>query len=96
MLGGDPYGLAQGYPEGEKQAVCEHLFGAPWMKLVNEGYVVDFNGQGFFKVSDEGREFLQYLELVNPSPTATSPVVVGAPRALLSYSWNGLPHRDWV
>jgi hypothetical protein len=29
MLPGDPYALAQGYPESEKLAVREHLFGAP-------------------------------------------------------------------
>jgi hypothetical protein len=97
MLSGDPYALAHGYPDGEKLAVREHLFGAPWMKLVNEGYLVDLSGQGFFKVSDEGREFLnQEITLVAPTPATPSPVAAGAPRALLSYSWDGLPHRDWV
>jgi hypothetical protein len=97
MLAGDPCELAQGYPESEKLAVREHLFGASWMKLVNEGYLVDLNGQGFYKVSDEGREFLnQEPTRVAPTPAAASIAAAGAPRALLSYSWDGLPHRDWV
>ena len=51
MLPGDPFNLTQGYPVTEKQQVKEHLLGAPWTRLVNEGYLVDLNGQGFHKVS---------------------------------------------
>jgi hypothetical protein len=45
MLSGDPYALAHGYPDGEELAVREHLFGAPWTKLVNEGHPVDSNSR---------------------------------------------------
>jgi hypothetical protein len=83
MLSGDPYALAHGYPDGEKLAVREHLFGAPWMKLVNEGYMVDLSGQGFFKVSDEGREFLNLVTtLVAPTPATPSPGAAGAHRCI--------------
>ena len=96
---GDPYALAYGYSDAEKMAVREHLMGAPWMKLVNEGYLVDLNGQGFYKVSEEGKEDLDQEDLPippSPTPSKVSRFATGAPRALLSYSWDGPAHRDWV
>src|SRR6267154_5710385 len=41
MMPGDPYALAHGYPDAEKMPVREHLMGAPWTRLLNEGYLVD-------------------------------------------------------
>ena len=99
MMVGDPYALAYGYSDAEKMAVREHLMGAPWMKLVNEGYLVDLNGQGFYKVSEEGKEDLDQEDLPippSPTPSKVSRFATGAPRALLSYSWDGPAHRDWV
>jgi len=98
MLPGDPYGLAHGYPDGEKQGVKEHLLGAPWTRLVNEGYLVDLNGQGFHKVSMEGHEFLtQSAEpVIVATPPVAPPAVAGAPRAFISYAWEGDDHQAWV
>lgn len=55
MMPGDPYALAYGYPDAEKTPVREHLLGAPWTRLLSEGYLVDLTGQGFYKVTEEGR-----------------------------------------
>jgi hypothetical protein len=103
MLPGDPYGLANGFPDGEKQGITEHLLGAQWTRLVNEAYLVDLNGQGFHKVSVEGHEFLaQSAGPVSAQPVAvtpppvTQPVVAGAPRAFISYAWEGDDHQAWV
>jgi hypothetical protein len=100
MMPGDPYALAYGYPDAEKMPVREHLMGAPWTKLVNEGYLVDLIGQGFYKVTEEGREYLDQEELpAQPSPTSVSvskSTTTGAPRAFLSYSWDGPEHQQWV
>jgi hypothetical protein len=98
MLAGDPYGLAQGYPDGEKQEVKEHLLGAPWTRLVNEGYLVDLNGQGFHKVSVEGHEYLKEPDAppiaATPAPLPVSEDV--QPRAFISYAWEGDDHQAWV
>ena len=64
MLPGDPYQLAYGYSANENDAVRQHLLGVPWTCLVNEGYLADYRGQGFFAVTDEGREFLETEERV--------------------------------
>jgi TIR domain len=99
MLPGDPYGLAYGYPETETAAVKEHLLGTPWTKLVNEGFLVDLFGQGFHKVSEEGQEYLDQEKL--PTIPSTTPAKLsksksGAPRAFLSYSWEGAKPKQWV
>jgi hypothetical protein len=95
MLPGDPYGLAQGFPDAEKHGVKEHLLGAPWTRLVNEGHLVDLTGQGFHKVSVEGHEYLAEPE--KPVTASVTPVAVGAvPRAFISYSWDGVDHQAWV
>lgn len=98
MLPGDPYGLANGFPDGEKQGVKEHLLGAPWTRLVNEGYLVDLSGQGFHKVSLEGQEFLAQGAAPVPMtpPPVDEPAVAGAPRAFISYAWEGDDHQTWV
>jgi|SRR5579864_934362 len=98
MMPGDPYPLAYGYPDAEKTPVREHLLGAPWTKLVNEGYLVDLSGQGFYKVTQEGKEYLTQEELPAPSPTSAKmpQSTTGAPRAFLSYSWDGRDHQQWV
>jgi hypothetical protein len=58
-LGTDPYGLAAGYGNGENSDVRRHLLGIPWTKLVNQGYLVDPTGSGFYSISDEGKEALR-------------------------------------
>jgi TIR domain len=98
MMPGDPYALAYGYPDAEKTPVREHLLGAPWTRLVNEGYLVDLTGQGFYKVTQEGKEYLAQEELPAPSPTSPKipTATTGVPRAFLSYSWDGRDHQLWV
>jgi len=98
MLPGDPYGLANGFPENEKQGVKEHLLGAPWTRLVNEGYLVDLNGQGFHKVSVEGHEYLKEPDIL-PVAIISAPAPISAdthPRAFISYAWEGDDHQAWV
>jgi hypothetical protein len=98
MMPGDPYALAYGYPDAEKAPIREHLLGAPWTRLVNEGYLVDFTGQGFYKITEEGKEYLTQEELPVPSPTSAKmpKPATGAPRAFLSYSWDGRDHQRWT
>jgi hypothetical protein len=77
--------------------VREHLLGAPWTRLVNEGYLVDLTGQGFYKVTEEGMEYLAQEEEGPTSFTSAKlPGSTGAPRAFLSYSWDSLDHQQWV
>jgi hypothetical protein len=100
MMPGDPYALACGYPDAEKMPVREHLMGAPWTWLVNEGYLVDPTGQGFYKVTEEGKQYLDQEELpAEPSPASarvSNPKTMRGPRALLSYSWDSPEHQQWV
>jgi TIR domain len=101
MLGGDPFGLTNGYPITERQAVKEHL-GAPWNRLVNEGHLVDLNGQGFHKVSAEGHDYLNQPATVPVAVAATRSLkplpdrIAGTPRVFISYSWEGDKHEEWV
>jgi TIR domain len=98
MLNGDPYGLARGFPDADKQGAKEHLLGAPWTRLVNEGYLIDLNGQGFHKVSVEGHDFLE--QNAEPETGVILPLstlaIAGAPRAFISYAWEGDEHQTWV
>src|ERR1035438_2422890 len=103
MMAGDNWGLAYGYPDEEKDAVRRHLINIPWTKLVNEGYLVDFDGQGFFKVSEEGKEFIAQASpqsAMGKTSAAQSTLfgaaTPGVPRVLMSYSWEGQEHNDWV
>lgn len=98
MLPPDHYGLAHGYPEEESIRVREHLLGTPWNWLVQEGYIVDAHGNGFYKISDEGRDLLASDIYKMPTATvkATVPDAGDAPRAFLSYSWDSQEHRAWV
>ena len=96
MMPGDPYALAYNYPDAEKTPVRAHLLGAPWTRLVNEGYLVDLTGQGFYKVTEEGMEYLAQEEALTSSTSAKMPGSTGAPRAFLSYSWDGRDHQQWV
>jgi len=96
MMPGDPYALAYGYPDAEKTPVREHLLGVPWTRLVNEGYLVDLTGQGFYKVTEEGLEYLAQEEAPMSSTSTKTHTAYGAPRAFLSYSWDGPDHQKWV
>ena len=70
MMPGDPYQLAYGYSADEKDAVRQHLMGAPWTRLVNQGYLADYHGQGFHSVTDEGKQFLEAEEIAVEGPQA--------------------------
>jgi hypothetical protein len=56
LLPNDPYGLAAGYGGAENADVRRHLLGAPWTLLVNQGYIVDPAGSGFYSISEDGYE----------------------------------------
>lgn len=99
MMVRDPYGLSVGYLEAERDSVREHLLGAPWTRLVNDGYLVDILGQGFYKVSDEGKEYLSQAEVprqVELTSALSPQSTTNAPRAFLSYSWDDSEHKRWV
>jgi hypothetical protein len=101
-LSGDPYGMAWLYSESERREVIEHLLAAPWTHLVNNGYLADFSGHGFYKVTTEGHEYLQQEATPHATPTpsnisVTMPArIEGTPRVFLSYSWEGDDHKAWV
>jgi hypothetical protein len=101
-LPNDPYGLANGYPPQERREVIEHLLGAPWTRLVNAGYLVDLNGQGFHKVSSDGHDFLNQPPSSTASVTAPHRIaylparIAGIPRVFISYSWDSETHKAWV
>jgi hypothetical protein len=102
-MSGDPYGMAPAYPELERKEVIEHLLAAPWTRLVNNGYLADFSGHGFYKVTTEGHEYLQQEPKHAPVTLAPSGIPVtlparieGTPRIFLSYSWEGDDHKAWV
>jgi hypothetical protein len=102
MMIGDPWQLAYGYPDDEKTAVREHLLNIPWTRLVNDGYLVDLKGQGFYRVSEEGMEYLKQDNTPIPSPAiAKIPInlpsrIHDVPRAFVSYSWDDESHKAWV
>ncbi len=99
---GDPYGMARLYSESERKEVVEHLLAAPWTRLVNNGYLADFSGHGFYKVTTEGHQCLQQEATPPITPTPSNipvslpPRIEGTPRVFLSYSWEGDDHRAWV
>ena len=89
---GDSYGLAVGFPDTENEVVRHHLLGGPWTRLVNDGFLVDPRGGGFFEVSEEGHA-------ANSTPVLNAPVTKqtdGIPTAFISYSWESDAHKAWV
>ncbi len=62
LLPNDPYGLAAGYAVAENVDVRRYLLGAPWTALVNQGYLLDPAGNGFYDVSEEGRKALDEVD----------------------------------
>lgn len=99
LLPNDPIGLAAGFPESEKMPVLRQLLGAPWTQLVNDGYLVDLSGSGFFSISDEGVAAAKSAAI---PPLLASAETTGAaerednPTALISYSWDSDDHKEWV
>jgi hypothetical protein len=91
-MSGDSYGLAAGFPDAENEAVRHHLLGGPWTRLVNDGFLVDPRGTGFFEVSEEGIAANSKVALNTPVQKQTD----GIPTAFISYSWDNEAHRAWV
>jgi hypothetical protein len=91
-MSGDSYGLAAGFPDTENEAVRHHLLGGPWTRLVNDGFLVDPRGSGFFEVSEEGQAANNNLTL----PMPVKKEVDGVPTAFISYSWDSEAHKAWV
>ena len=91
-MSGDSYGLAAGFPDTENEAVRHHLLGVPWTRLVNDGFLVDPRGSGFFEVSEEGQAANHNLTL----PMPVKKEVDGVPTAFVSYSWDSDAHKVWV
>ena len=91
-MSGDSYGLAAGFPDTENEAVRHHLLGGPWTRLVNEGFLVDTRGSGFFQVSEEGLAANTNVTMHTPIPKAANDI----PTAFISYSWDSESHKEWV
>lgn len=89
---GDSYGLAAGFLEAENEAVRHHLLGGPWTRLVNDGFLVDPRGSGFFEVSEEGLAANNKVTLKTPIKKQED----GIPTAFISYSWDSPAHKVWV
>lgn len=74
LLADDPFGLAAGYADAENSEVRRHLLGAPWTALVNQGYLIDPAGNGFYSVPEEGFAALNHAsDDVNARPPADIP-----------------------
>ena len=91
-MSGDSYGLAAGFSDSENEAVRHHLLGGPWTRLVNEGFLVDTRGSGFFQVSEEGLAANTNVTMHTPIPKAANDI----PTAFISYSWDSESHKEWV
>ena len=90
----DSYGLATGFPDNENEAVRHHLLGVPWTRLVNDGFLVDPRGSGFFEVSEEG--IAANNDENRPVPVPAQKEADGIPTAFVSYSWDNADHKLWV
>ena len=90
LLGDDPYGLAASYEPKDKRKVCEYFFGAPWTWLVNQGYLVDPRGTGFYDLSDEG------MEALNSATAAKSSETLVATSSALPHNVNQGELLSWV
>ena len=80
LLPNDPYSLATGFDISENMPVRLYLLGTPWNRLVNEGYLIDPNGNGFFSISDDGMEALQKLETIKGNSLRVLRLLETAPR----------------
>jgi hypothetical protein len=98
MLPGDSWGLAAGFVGSENEAVRLHLLGGPWTRLMNDGFLVDPRGSGFFAVSEEGlAASANESKLVSVSEQKEiTNKVDGIPTAFISYSWDSDDHKLWV
>jgi hypothetical protein len=92
---GDHLGLARGFPDSEKDAVRLHLLGAPWTRLVNDGFLVDPRGSGFYLISEEGHaaDQTRLLPVAEQQMTAK---IDGVPTVFISYSWDSDAHKQWA
>jgi hypothetical protein len=101
LLPNDPYSLAAGFDLSENMPVRLYLLGRPWNWLVNEGYLIDPGGNGFYSISDEGLEAIEgsksepVIAASLASPVSKLPNQ-SPPTAFISYSWDSKDHRKWV
>jgi TIR domain len=105
LLPNDNCQIAMGFSDAENMRVREHLLGGSWTRLVNEGYLVDPRGSGFFDISEDG--FAAAERAARPAPAAltqeqeiqkprTEPSADGRPTVFISYSWESTAHQEWV
>ncbi len=72
-----------------------------WNWLERQGLLIHYDQQvgDWFTISSDGEKYLDRERLpapTSPNPARASRSATGAPRALLSYSWDGLEHQRWV
>jgi hypothetical protein len=90
----DPeYGIRQ--PEVTKRMM------EAWNWLERQGLLIQNDQQvaDWFTISSDGEKYLDQEKLPAPpssNPTRPSKSATGAPRAFLSYSWEGREHQQWV
>ena len=102
-MAADFHQLAYGYPDNENLAIREYLMLTPWAKLVAEGYLGDPRGQGFYKVTEDGLDYLNQKNELPPAAEETpkNPGILpdripDVPRVFISYSWDSTAHQEWV
>ena len=68
-----------------------------WNWLERQGLLIHNDQQvgDWFTVSSDGEEYSDQAQRA-PNLVKMSKSVIGAPRALLSYSWDGPEHQQWV
>lgn len=96
-LPADSYGVALGFSDTERTPALKHLLGGPWTWLVNQGYLSDPAGNGWFFITEEG--FAAAEDAANPKPQIapkTKNAADGAPTVFISYSWESDQHKEWV
>jgi len=71
LLPNDSYGLAAGFDLSENMPVRMYLLGRPWTWLVNEGYLIDPAGNGFYSISEDGWEAIEKAKRA-PTPAVAS------------------------
>jgi hypothetical protein len=72
-----------------------------WNWLERQGLLIhnDQQAADWFTISSEGEKYVDQEKLPaqpSPNPPSASKSATGPPRALLSYSWDGPEHRQWV
>src|SRR5713101_1875831 len=86
---------------GARQPEVTKRMMAAWNWLERQGLLIhnDQQAADWFTISSEGEKYVDQENLPaqpSPNPPSASKSASGPPRTLLSYSWDGPEHRQWV